>query len=871
MNDYGEGVLSFYGKALFAAGDWCGITLDRAAGENNGTVNGKKYFHCKENHGVFAPAKAVKVLPDEKRATGLRIRSENASSRRDGPAGPATAAVVKSNATDDDAGSTSNEKLRKSKVCDGETPIPVSEVGKGTSAQVKVYEEKIEDCKNQAATMLAKCKTDHEADVVRLKAEYMEQIDNLEDAAVQNREKLLQVEAKLNAQGDEFAKSKLLYDKRVTDLVDALSQARDGNSESAAALQYQIEEERSKCARLQKEVSDLVFAATKATAQHSDAIDRLGSALDTAEMSLLEKSAECTEWDKVKLSHLSEIAQLRSDAEGAIAALHAEHINQLTIDKQTWQKSVDVAEAHSKRIKNELVAIISQTESHKAATAKEIDHLKAEVTSGRLERRKDATAWSKQRDELDRQRINSEIKAAALASEVEELLTRVNSSSESAALVTYENTTLNSQVSNVKTALEEAQRKHIIEIQDISLFKAKLESRIETLEVEAEGYRKDISIRDDAILDAAKKLKNLEEETSIIHAERQSVALKEERATSAAQRATLEAQHAKDLKEQLVKIESLKAQLEATEAAAALDSSRFTSEISRLVADAGRRQAAMDALDTTVISAGKAAEIAAEELDRRNTECVSLNNRCQELESYLQGRDSRLQTLQKAKQAQEAATKAAEMERDQISVELSNLREELTSKNAAYIKLQNSLESSEKELGQLQQEIQQRAASEMSSAAAHNAVQSSALDSVRDELESTLGELLDSNKRVEELSSELRRCQTELARSLSYAKATAVEVESSNIRRLRESLSMKEESISMLQGMVNSLEASLAKTQESTSDKDLEVNFQVQSPYREFSNLSCELFVAIEYNKLPILCNATFFLILNNVFRRFKK
>jgi len=34
-------------------GKWIGVALDEAKGKNNGTVQGKHYFTCEENHGVF--------------------------------------------------------------------------------------------------------------------------------------------------------------------------------------------------------------------------------------------------------------------------------------------------------------------------------------------------------------------------------------------------------------------------------------------------------------------------------------------------------------------------------------------------------------------------------------------------------------------------------------------------------------------------------------------------------------------------------------------------------------------------------------------------------------------------------------------------
>ena len=38
---------------LCLPGKWIGVVLDDAKGKNNGSVQGKKYFTCEDNHGIF--------------------------------------------------------------------------------------------------------------------------------------------------------------------------------------------------------------------------------------------------------------------------------------------------------------------------------------------------------------------------------------------------------------------------------------------------------------------------------------------------------------------------------------------------------------------------------------------------------------------------------------------------------------------------------------------------------------------------------------------------------------------------------------------------------------------------------------------------
>lgn len=47
------GVVRFIGETDFAQGEWFGIELDTPDGKNNGELNGRTYFVCPPNHGVF--------------------------------------------------------------------------------------------------------------------------------------------------------------------------------------------------------------------------------------------------------------------------------------------------------------------------------------------------------------------------------------------------------------------------------------------------------------------------------------------------------------------------------------------------------------------------------------------------------------------------------------------------------------------------------------------------------------------------------------------------------------------------------------------------------------------------------------------------
>ncbi|XP_072525870.1 dynactin subunit 1a isoform X1 [Salminus brasiliensis] len=59
-----RGTVAYVGATLFASGKWVGVILDEPKGKNDGTVQGKTYFTCKENHGIFVRQSQIQLIED---------------------------------------------------------------------------------------------------------------------------------------------------------------------------------------------------------------------------------------------------------------------------------------------------------------------------------------------------------------------------------------------------------------------------------------------------------------------------------------------------------------------------------------------------------------------------------------------------------------------------------------------------------------------------------------------------------------------------------------------------------------------------------------------------------------------------------------
>ena len=79
------GTVSYLGPVDFAPGAWVGVELDVAAGKNDGSVAGQRYFSCQPNYGLFAPMNKVQKYTDISTSVPVTVSNvQPASAARSG-------------------------------------------------------------------------------------------------------------------------------------------------------------------------------------------------------------------------------------------------------------------------------------------------------------------------------------------------------------------------------------------------------------------------------------------------------------------------------------------------------------------------------------------------------------------------------------------------------------------------------------------------------------------------------------------------------------------------------------------------------------------------------------------------------------------
>ncbi|EEB05142.1 hypothetical protein SJAG_00140 [Schizosaccharomyces japonicus yFS275] len=162
-----EGIVRYIGNTSFSEGNWIGVELTHGIGKNDGSVNGKRYFHCAPGKGLFIrPQKILEIVASKQKLAKERKHSDvrRLSFSRNSSVPRKTASAVTDNSPITLASAQATvEKTEDENVAqlpkDASVPKPSTEEGSTDGLiRLKQYKEQIEvlQQKNEATSLKLK-------------------------------------------------------------------------------------------------------------------------------------------------------------------------------------------------------------------------------------------------------------------------------------------------------------------------------------------------------------------------------------------------------------------------------------------------------------------------------------------------------------------------------------------------------------------------------------------------------------------------------------------------------------------------------------------------------------------------------------------
>ncbi|KAJ4949658.1 hypothetical protein JOQ06_021167 [Pogonophryne albipinna] len=364
-----RGTVAYIGATLFASGKWVGVILDEAKGKNDGTVQGKRYFTCEENHGIFVRQSQLQVVDDGSGATSPETPESGIARtlrQKDIPETPRSKQIpvnIKKSSTRRSA-KASRESLSTSLSGDvseaahpshpaalgapvmpqpsGSTaasaaagPATPSKEEESMRAQVKDLEEKLETLKMKRTEDKAKLK---ELEKHKIQLEQLQEWKNKMQEQQADLQKQLK-EAKKDAR--EAQESKDHYMEEMSDTADAIEMA---------TLDKEMAEERSES--LQVEVDTL-----------KEKVEELSMDLEILRHEISEKGSDGAS----SSYHVKQLEEQNSRLKEALVRMR-----DLT-QKEKLQEDVKQAEATVDELKEQVDAALGSEEMVETLTERNLD------------------------------------------------------------------------------------------------------------------------------------------------------------------------------------------------------------------------------------------------------------------------------------------------------------------------------------------------------------------------------------------------------------------------------------------------------------------------------------------------------------------
>ncbi|XP_035813546.1 dynactin subunit 1 isoform X7 [Amphiprion ocellaris] len=376
-----RGTVAYIGTTLFASGKWVGVILDEPKGKNDGTVQGKRYFTCEENHGIFVRQSQIQVVEEGSGATSPDTPESGTTKipkQKDIPETPRTTkqASRESLSTSlsgdvSEAGLSSQQGALGAPVVPqpsgspaaAATAVPAtpSKEEESLRAQVKDLEEKLETLKMKRTEDKAKLK---ELEKHKIQLEQLQEWKTKMQEQQTDLQKQLK-EAKKDAREAQEAKDR--YMEEMSDTADAIEMAtldKEMAEERAESLQVEVDTLKEKVEELSM---DLEILRHEISEKGSD------GAASSYQVKQLEEQNSRLKEALVRMRDLSasekqEHVKLQKQMEKKNTELET-----LRTQKEKLQEEVKQAEATIDELKEQVDAALGSEEMVETLTERNLD------------------------------------------------------------------------------------------------------------------------------------------------------------------------------------------------------------------------------------------------------------------------------------------------------------------------------------------------------------------------------------------------------------------------------------------------------------------------------------------------------------------
>ncbi|XP_029972225.1 dynactin subunit 1 isoform X11 [Salarias fasciatus] len=445
-----RGTVAYIGTTLFASGKWVGVILDEAKGKNDGTVQGKRYFTCEENHGIFVRQSQIQLVDDgadttspetPEPGTGKVLKREILETPKSNklqpsrPAGAGGKGAASGSASASAGEMSSSEPSTPAQTplaapviptlhSPGNPPAPVpSKEEEALRAQVKDLEEKLETLKMK--------RTEDKAKLKELEKHKI-QLEQLQEWKTKMQEQQAELQKQLKEakrEAKEALEAKERYMEEMSDTADAIEMAtldKEMAEERAESLQLEVDSLKEKVDELTMDLEILKHEIEEkgsdgaASSYHVKQLEEQNSRLKEALVRMRDLSAS-EKQEHVKLQKQMEKKNVELDS--------------LRSQKEKQQEEMTVAEKTIDELKEQVDAALGAEEMVETLTERNLD-LEEKVRELR-ETVTDLEAINEMNDELQENARETELELREMldlgAARVRESEKRVEAAQETVA------------------------------------------------------------------------------------------------------------------------------------------------------------------------------------------------------------------------------------------------------------------------------------------------------------------------------------------------------------------------------------------------------------------------------------------------------